>query len=144
MAQVQVSNKARSGYKGAATTLGLGLTVLWIAGLSSPIATGWLTWLDGVAALYSFAIAGTYSRAETRARQMGRPIGLGIGLFLLSFLGFAQSSPGWLCWWTFTFATAAIILGITAGAIEPSRSIEIDSAAETTYKRSQERFKKTG
>lgn len=100
-----------------AVILGIGLGILWIVGLNDPAAPGWLTWLDGVAALCSFAIAAAYpDTVRSRAGRAAAPIVLALGLFALWIVGLATHAVAWLSWWTFAFACAYVLLGIGAGA----------------------------
>ena len=106
-------------YKAIGVALGTGLAILWVAGLSSPYAPGWFTWLDGLAALGAFFIAGRVSDQDLRSRRMGGPITLSIGLFALWIAGLATDATPWLCWWTFAFACAALVFGVSAGGTKP-------------------------
>jgi hypothetical protein len=94
--------------------LGIGLVILWIAGLSAH-ATGWLTWLDGLAALGAFAIGGAVA-TRTGAAAGTATIALSLGLFVLWIVALATDASLWLSWCTFAFALALLILGI-AGTV---------------------------
>jgi hypothetical protein len=98
--------------KKMSAVLGVGLLILWIAGLGSPTAQGWLTWLDGVAALCAFAISGFTPNYASKNVRVGQPIALSGGLFALWIIGLATGAVSWLCWWTFAFACAFLALGI--------------------------------
>ena len=102
--------------KKMSTLFGLGLVVLWIAGLGSAEATPWLTWFDGLAALCAFGIAAFTPRYATRGTRMGQPIALAVGLFILWAVGLANGATPWLSWWNFVFGCAFLILGVAAGA----------------------------
>jgi len=103
--------------RGISLILAVGLIILWLVGLSQH-ATPWLTWLDGLGALFGFAIAG--GAAVVMARHVGSAasIVLGIGLGVLWIIGLAEHREGWLVWWTFAFACAYLVLGI-ADALAP-------------------------
>ena len=133
-------------YKAIGVALGTGLAILWVAGLSSPYAPGWFTWMDGLAALGAFFIAGRVSDRDMRSRKMSGPVTLSIGLFALWIAGLATDATPWLCWWTFAFACAALVFGVSAGgtepiAQEPKNEIEM---AEERKAREDEHFRKTG
>jgi hypothetical protein len=90
--------------------LAVGLLTLCLVGLNQH-ATGWLTWLDGVGALFGFAIAA----GALSAFGAGGSIALAIGLGVLWLVGLAQQRESWLVWWTFAFACAYLVLAIAAG-----------------------------
>jgi hypothetical protein len=94
--------------------LGIGLLVLWIVGLSHR-ATPWLTWMDGVAALAAFGIAGSMMGGSLGVVS-GGPMGLGIALGVLWIIGLARHDVSWLVWWTFAFGCAFVLLGIASAA----------------------------
>jgi hypothetical protein len=101
--------------RGWSAILGIGLVILWIAGLSSATAPAWLTWLDAAAAVWAFIIAaGTPVDART-AMRAGNPIALSIGLFAFWIIGLATSGPAWQDWWNFAFACAFLVLGFAGG-----------------------------
>jgi hypothetical protein len=100
-------------FRGASVVLGIGLIILWIAGLSSHAMHGaWLPWLDGVAGLVAIGIG----------VSIGKEMGIGVagwglmalGLFILWIIGLASAAPVWLAWWTFGFACAFVILAASA------------------------------
>jgi hypothetical protein len=137
-------------YKGMAIAMGVGLAILWIAGLSSPYAPAWFTWLDGVAAFCAFVIAGTNQSYDTRAKRMGGPIALAAGLYALWVIGLATGAVAWLSWWTFAFACAFLIFGVTAGGAaslpevqEPMQGPEV-SKEEHREIPEKERYRKAG
>ncbi|HVV48805.1 MAG TPA: hypothetical protein VHO06_04025 [Polyangia bacterium] len=87
--------------------LGLGLIILWLAGLSSH-ASLWLTWLDGLGGLV--AIAGAAALVEFgRGGTAGSGL-LALGLFVLWIVGLATGATLWLSWWTFAFACAFFVV----------------------------------
>jgi hypothetical protein len=98
---------------GASLILAAGLGALWIIGLGHH-ATGWLTWLDGLAALGGFAIVLGVSDLATGAIKAGGPIALGMALGVFWIIGLATGSTTWLIWSTFAFACAYILVGIGA------------------------------
>ncbi len=100
--------------RGISIALGIGLIILWITGLSQH-ATAWLTWLDGIAGLCAFGIAGVI-RPGVAGSLAASPIALSVGLFVLWIIALAIGASGWLSWWTFVFACAFLLLGIAGGA----------------------------
>src|SRR5689334_16338718 len=103
------------------TMLGIGLVILWIAGLGSADSRSWLTWLDGLAALAAFSLSAfmpTYSSIRTKA---GGSIALGIGLLVLWLVGITTPGPVWQAWWTFAFGCAFLLQGFAlAGEKAPA------------------------
>ena len=94
-------------FRAISFVLGLGLVLLWLAGLSSH-ASAWLTWLDGLAAL--IAIAGAAALVEFhRGGTAGTGL-LALGLFILWIIGLATGATLWLSWWTFAFACAFVVV----------------------------------
>ena len=88
--------------------LGLGLIILWIAGLSAH-AVGWLTWLDGLVGLLAIVAGFGVLRLATRA-GVATSGGLAFGLVILWIIGLAAGGTLWLAWWTFAFACAFLAL----------------------------------
>ena len=81
-----------------AAALGLGLTALWVLGLSYD-GPSWLVWLDGAAAL--IALAGVAMVGTTdMAGVTTWPI-LTLVLFALWLFGLAVGAPPWLAWLNF-------------------------------------------
>jgi thiol:disulfide interchange protein len=105
--------------RGWSIALGVGLILLWIAGLSAP-SPGWLAWLDGLAGLFAFIIAGMNFPLVKRSVRTGGPIALAVGLFVMWVAGMATGAPTWLAWWNFAFACAFLLVGISAGVAAPS------------------------
>ncbi|HSN31371.1 MAG TPA: hypothetical protein VLU41_01700 [Ideonella sp.] len=101
--------------RGISMVLAVGLVVLWIVGLGQH-STAWLTWLDGLAALFGFAVAAGIAPGVTRAAAAGAPISLAVGLASLWIIGLATHAAAWLTWWTFAFSVAYLLVGISAGA----------------------------
>lgn len=101
--------------KGWSLALGVGLAILWIAGLSATAAAPWLTWLDAVGAICAFVIAATVSDASDRNIRAGSTGALAVGLFALWIIGLSSAVPGWQAWWNFAFACASGILAIATG-----------------------------
>ena len=132
-------------YKAIGVALGTGLAILWVAGLSSPYAPGWFTWLDGLAALGAFFMAGRVSDQDLRAHRMRGPITLSIGLFALWIAGLATDATPWLCWWTFAFACASLVFGVSAGGAESiAEGPEAEIEKPEEHKPSEDEFRKTG
>ncbi len=88
--------------------LGLGLVILWVAGISAH-AVNWLTWLDGIVGLMAIAAGLGAMRVATRA-GVATSGGLAFALFLLWIIGLAAGSTVWVVWWTFAFACGFLIL----------------------------------
>lgn len=125
--------------------LGLGLAILWIAGLGSPNAAGWLTWLDGVAALCAFIIAGALNPTYiSRTSRAAAPVLLSVGLFVLWIVGLTSQVVPWLAWWTFAFACAFLVLGLAAAAKPSAYSPSQTTTPTGTTNREDERFGRTG
>ena len=106
-------------FRAIAFVLGLGLVLVWLAGLSSH-ASGWLTWLDGLAALV--ALAGAAALVEFNRGGTAGSGFLALGLFVLWIVGLATGATLWLSWWTFAFACAFLVL---AGASMSGRSVQL-------------------
>lgn len=106
--------------KSFSTILGIGLVVLWICGLGSPSAAGWLTWLNGVAALCAFAIASYLTPYASRGTRLGLPMTLSLGLFACWIVALTTGVVGWLTWWTFAFACAFFLVGLGGASERPS------------------------
>lgn len=99
--------------KRISTLLGIGLIVLWIVGLGSPSSNGWLTWLDGVAALCAFGIAAFIPLDAKKEVKAGFPLALAIVLFTLWMVGLSSLAERWLVGCNFIFACAFLALGIS-------------------------------
>jgi len=96
------------------TVLGIGMVVLWIAGLSSPIASRWMVWLDLVAAALTFiGVAGTRETTD-RSTRAGGTIALSAGVFAIWLGGMVNGAVPWLTWWNFIFACGYLLVGIAA------------------------------
>jgi hypothetical protein len=102
--------------RGSSIALGIALGILWIVGLSEH-ATGWLTWLNGLAAVCAFGISTIDERTATTQMLVGLPIALAVGLFVLWIVALAVGAEAWLAWWTFAFACCSLLIGIV-GATE--------------------------
>ena len=106
--------------RGTSIVLGAGLVILWLVGLGNN-STGWLTWLDGVAALCAFAIAAAVIPEKVGlGARAGAPVALSLGLFVLWILALSVGATAWLAWWTFAFGCAFLILGLVAVGGEPT------------------------
>ena len=93
--------------------MGVGLVILWIVGLGQH-ATPWMTWLDGLGALFAFALAGGLAATASLALGGGGIFALAIGLGVLWIIGLSTHAVVWLTWWTFAFACGFVLLGIVA------------------------------
>ena len=108
--------------------LGVGLLVMWIPGLGSPTAPGWLTWLDGVGAFFTFIVSGSGSPytdpyavpdygVETAMdvsmkSRLRRTFGISAYLFMLWIVAASTGAVAWMTWWTFAFACAFSAVGL--------------------------------
>ena len=119
----------------------IGLVVLWIAGLSSPGTAAWLTWLDGVAAICGFIIAGTVDYDSPRSARMGAPIALAVGLYALWIIGLATDGRSFQNWWSFGFACGFLLLGISAYS-QPMGAMTPTSMPHDRMTRTDDRFRK--
>jgi hypothetical protein len=113
----------------------IGLTVLWIAGLSSPFSATWLTWLDGVAALVGYGVAFGRMDIANRMTRIAGPIGLSVGLFALWIIGMATNGAPWQNWWTFIFGCGYLLVGL----MEPAKS----QVVTPLERESSDRFRKS-
>jgi hypothetical protein len=106
------------------TVLGIGMVVLWIAGLSSPVESRWMTWLDLVAAALTFVGVAFTTPATARNTRVSGTIALASGLFGLWVNGLIHHAVPWLTWWNFLFACAYLVVGIAASRGDVSASGE--------------------
>lgn len=92
--------------------LGIGLAILWFAGLNTLNAMPWVTWLDGLGALCAWGIAASMndsSPAGIRASSTGV---LAVGLLALWVVTLFTPVASWQVWWNFGFACAFGLLAI--------------------------------
>jgi hypothetical protein len=92
--------------------LGVGLVILWIVGMNHG-ATTWLTWMDGLAGLVFFIIAGL-ATAEAGRGGAGAPVVVGFALIVFWLVGLGVRATSWLSWWTFVFGCAGLTLAIVS------------------------------
>jgi hypothetical protein len=97
--------------RGVSIALGIGLVILFIVGLGRH-ATPWLTWLDGLAALFAFVLAGAGAATVATALGGGGVFALAIGLGVLWIIGLSTHAVVWLTWFTFAFACGFLLLGM--------------------------------
>ncbi len=105
--------------RGLTIAVGIGLIILWIAGLSSPVSSPWLTWLDGIAGLFAFSIAGGIASYNTRGMRGGSTFVLSLSLFVLWIIALATGVVAWQTWWTFAFACAELVIAFIGGSMRP-------------------------
>lgn len=89
--------------------IGVGLTAMWVIGLSED-ATIWLTWLVGIAAALSFATVGLIPEKRGSlwaAACLGLLAG---GLGVMWLVGLCTHATPWLTWWTFVAAGLTCLL----------------------------------
>jgi hypothetical protein len=95
--------------------LGVGMLVLWLVGLYHH-ATPWLTWADGLGALFAFVAAGSISAAISRNAMVAAPSAIAAGLFLVWIAALTTVASRWLAWWTFAFACGFLVVGLASGS----------------------------
>jgi hypothetical protein len=95
--------------------LAVGLGILWLVGLSSPVVPSWLLWLDFVVALLSLGTGLIPDGATDLSRAA--PFVLGLGLLVLWIVGLATHAVSWFTWWNFAFGVAYLLFG-AAGTTE--------------------------
>ena len=112
------------------SVLGVGMVVLWIAGMSSGAASPALTWLDLAAAVLSLVgAAATLSSTPRRTSVLGT-IALGAGILAIWLGGFVNGASPWMTWWNFAFACAYLFVGV-AVAIGADRNLTtLDTSEE--------------
>lgn len=93
--------------------IGLGLALLWWIGLSLDRSATML-WLNGVAALIAFAIAGLVDETEPNPANAFGPGMLGLGLTALWIVGLTTHQPAWATWANFLFAAACLAVAVMA------------------------------
>ncbi len=98
--------------RSASIVLGVAMTIVWLLGMNQH-ATGWLTWLDGAAALGAFAVAGAV-RADSGVTLSRGAVVLSTGLFAIWAAGLMRHTEGWLTWWTFAFGVGFLLVGALA------------------------------
>jgi len=91
-----------------------------------PASTPYMTWLDGVAGLFSFIVAGSAAPTATRAARSSSALLLSIGLFGLWLGGLLSAAVTWQVWWTFGGACAYFVLAISAGFMRPSGGVSAE------------------
>jgi hypothetical protein len=96
--------------------LGIGLAILWIVGLTTPGATGWLTWMSGLAALGAFMLSGSLTGSTSRRLNSSVPIGLSLILFFYWIIGLSTGAVAWQTWSTFVFGCIFLGLGLAASS----------------------------
>ena len=119
---------------------GIGLIVLWLVGMNSPEAAPWLMWLDGLAGVAAFILAGLAAGAVGRRVAAGGPVGLASALFLMWIVGLITRAAPWQSWWTFVFACAFLLLGVNE---RKSHTRIGGGPGERPSEEMKERFKKS-
>lgn len=108
--------------------LGIGLVVMWIAGLSTDDSPAWMNWLDLVAGIGAFIIAGAVNEIRaSRYHLVIGPVLLASGLILLWIAGLSTNASFAMSWWNFAFGVAFAVLAIFGGTQRRAgeRTIEI-------------------
>lgn len=125
--------------KAWSVVLGIGLVLLGLAGLGNVNGGTWISWLDFVAALGSFIVAGMI-RPELEAMPAGRfsgPALISGSLFVMWIIGLATGSvPSSIVWWNFAFACA---YGLLALAASSTRAAAIRPTSTITKKEDREK-----
>jgi hypothetical protein len=89
--------------------IGLGLTAMWVIGLSED-ATVWLTWVVGIAAALSFATVGLIPEKRGSLFAAACLALLSAGLGGTWVIGLVTHATAWLTWWTFVAAVLTCLL----------------------------------
>ena len=119
--------------------LGIGLGILWLAGLGAPSATSWMTWLDALGSLGAFLIAAGYSDSTERRSRISNTLLLSGGLFVLWIAGLSTGVVAWQTWWTFVFALAFLALSLVRGGARTMSVSDLEAEAH----RIRDRFRKS-
>jgi hypothetical protein len=122
----------------ASSVLGIGLLCLWGFGLGDPGANPWITWMDGLMALFSFMIAVLGPPFPNRSQRVKGPLSVAAGLLFMTVIGFVSPGARWLSWWNLGFGCAYLLLA-AAGLPQrhpPFRSAIPDQAEKEKTKRS--------
>jgi hypothetical protein len=98
--------------------LGIGLGLLWLAGLYNH-ATSWLVWLTFASAILSLlfglmpeTVSGAAPGKRSGTLMRMPPFVQTAVLLVLWIIGLASGATSWLTWWTFAFAIAYGLLGL--------------------------------
>jgi fumarate reductase subunit C len=89
---------------------GVVLLLLGMGGLTTG-SMHWLTWLNFLAAVCAFYLAG-YGRNRTGG--LAGTVAMGATLLVASIVALLSGSTGWLSWGTFTLACLILVVGIAA------------------------------
>jgi hypothetical protein len=92
------------------------LSALWFAGLAMHAQT-WLTWLNGVAAILAFIIAGMFGPGQPDNDRRWLSAVLALSLFGLWLAALISGAAPWLTW--FTFAAGCVVAIIAVGGNRP-------------------------
>jgi hypothetical protein len=89
--------------------IGVGLTAMWVIGLSED-STVWLTWTVGIIAALSFATVGLIpeKRGSLWAAACLGLLAAALGVMWL--VGLITHATPWLTWWTFVAAVLTCLL----------------------------------
>lgn len=100
----------------ASSILGIGLLCLWGVGLGDFSVNGWITWMDGLAAVFAFTIAILTPAFPSRREKMQGPLEISFGLFCLWGIGLLLGSAPWVSWWNLGFAMAFLLVGLAGSS----------------------------
>src|SRR5262249_34500726 len=95
--------------------LGIGLGILWLAGLSAHAAP-WLVWINFVIAVLSILTAAAPATGPSLVKVT--PFLYGVALLLLWIIGLGVRASYWMVWWTFAFGIVYLIYGVAASRPE--------------------------
>jgi hypothetical protein len=110
--------------KAADILLGLGLFLVWGAGVISNSGPAWLVWLNGFAGIMAFVLAGDATPDVNPASRIGGALALGLALFILWVTALAVHAFGWVAWATLVFSVAFFSLALGMGTASPSTRAE--------------------
>jgi hypothetical protein len=108
------------------STLAWGLLALWLVGVITR-ATTWVTWLDGMAALGAFMVAGDIGRNTDAASVVAGPLMIALGLLVVGVFAATGHAAPWMIVLTFIFTPAFVALAIWAGLRRRARRTEANS-----------------
>ncbi len=94
--------------------LGVLLLCLWVAGLGSPYARVWLTWLDGLGGVGAFILGAYLPVLSTRKSRISAPLFLASYLLGIGTIGVVTPGSVWQGWWTVGFGAVFFYLSIAA------------------------------
>lgn len=100
--------------RGWMIALGVGLLVLWLAGLAG---AGWLLWLAFAVGVLSIVAGFWLPDSAPRYARGGVPGVFAAEMFVLWVVALATAQPPWQTWWIFIFGCAYLLLAAAGGAV---------------------------